>query len=234
MAIRRMFNKNITNSARFMKMPKTTQLLYFHLALNADDDGIVEAYNIMRLVGASDDDLKILIAKQFVKILNEDLVALILDWNSHNLIRPDRKTESLYKSLLINEVEKMPGKCQANAGQMPAQVSIGEVSIGEVSIGKKTSCSSEDERDKGFDIFWSIYPRRQAKAAALKKWRTKGCSKIIDDIVDDIKYRLKNQQPNGWISKETGCLCSGEFIPLPVTYINQERWNDEECLGGAK
>ena len=61
-------------------MPVSTQCLYFHLGLHADDDGIVEAYTIMNLVGATEDDLKILVAKEFVTVLNEDLVTYITEW----------------------------------------------------------------------------------------------------------------------------------------------------------
>ena len=58
-------------------MPPTTQNLYFHLIMNADDDGVVEAFPIMRMVGATEDDLKILMDKVFVYLLNDDLVAYV-------------------------------------------------------------------------------------------------------------------------------------------------------------
>ena len=59
MATRRMFSARITESTRFIKMPVSTQALYFHLGLRADDDGVVEAYPVMTTIGASEDDLKI-------------------------------------------------------------------------------------------------------------------------------------------------------------------------------
>ena len=104
MAQRRMFSKTIVESARFIKMPLETQALYFHLCLYADDDGVVEAFPIMRLLGMSEDSLKILVAKNFVTILNEDLVSFILNWQEHNLIRADRKVDSIYKDLLLSIV----------------------------------------------------------------------------------------------------------------------------------
>lgn len=79
MAERRMFSKRVIGSARFLRMPGSTQALYFHLGMAADDDGIVEAYPIMQMVNASEDDLRLLAAKGFVKVLNEDLVTYILD-----------------------------------------------------------------------------------------------------------------------------------------------------------
>lgn len=101
MAERRMFSKRITESARFLKMPTSTQALYFHLGLNADDDGVVEGYTIMRQIGATEDDLRILVGKNFINILNEDLVIYITDWLENNKIRSDRKVDSIYKPLLI-------------------------------------------------------------------------------------------------------------------------------------
>lgn len=101
MAERRMFSKRIVSSGRFLKMPISTQALYFHLGLNADDDGIVEAYSVLNSTGASEDDLRILVAKGFVYVLNEDLVTYIMDWTENNKIRADRKIDSVYKDLLI-------------------------------------------------------------------------------------------------------------------------------------
>lgn len=141
MAQRRMFSKAITESARFIKMPLETQALYFHLCLSADDDGIVEAFSIMRMVGTTEDSIKVLAAKGFVKVLNEDLVAWITDWSEHNLIRPDRKVDSLYKDLLLQivpEARIVKQKPRADTGKptgrpmdnpWTAQVRLGEISI---------------------------------------------------------------------------------------------------------
>lgn len=98
---RRMFSLKIINTARFIKLPIDTQNLYFHLGLRADDDGIVEAFPIMRLLGSSEDNLKLLHAKEFIRVLNEDLVTYITDWIEHNSIRADRKIDSIYKNLLV-------------------------------------------------------------------------------------------------------------------------------------
>ena len=102
MASRRMFSIRLINSARFLKMPISSQALYFHLGLMADDDGVVEAYNVIKSVGCTEDDLKILVAKGFVQVLNEDLVSYITDWNENNSIRADRKIDSIYKDLLVS------------------------------------------------------------------------------------------------------------------------------------
>nr|DAJ71423.1 MAG TPA: hypothetical protein [Caudoviricetes sp.] len=78
MAKRRMFSFRVTESTRFLKMPATSQNLYFHLGMHADDDGVVEAYPVMRLTRATEDDLKILISKGFASMITDDLAALRL------------------------------------------------------------------------------------------------------------------------------------------------------------
>lgn len=101
MAERRMFSKRITGSAAFLKMPSSSRLLYYDLGMNADDDGVVEAFNVLRTTGATEDDLKILVAKGFVIVLNDDLVSYITDWRENNKLRADRKIDSRYKDLLL-------------------------------------------------------------------------------------------------------------------------------------
>jgi hypothetical protein len=141
MAQRRMFSQKIVCSARFLKMPIDSQCLYFHLGLHADDDGVVEAYTVMKSIGSSEDNLRVLVSKGFIHILNEDLVAFILDWGEHNLIRADRKVDSIYKSLLLQivpEIELITPKPRADTGVIPRQNTTGRPldTIGKDRIGK--------------------------------------------------------------------------------------------------
>lgn len=100
-AERRMMSKKIVESAKFIKMPVSSQNLYFHLLINADDDGVVEAFPVINLIRANEDDLRVLVSKGFVQVLNEDLVSFIVDWRVQNTLRADRKTDSIYKDLLL-------------------------------------------------------------------------------------------------------------------------------------
>lgn len=95
-----MFSNRIANSAKFLQMPEGSQLLYFHMVLRADDDGVVEAYPVMTILGSQPDNLKVLITKGFLRQLNEDQVMVILDWKEHNTIRADRKVNSIYIDLI--------------------------------------------------------------------------------------------------------------------------------------
>ena len=169
MAQRRMFSKRIINSAKFLKMPSSTQCLYFHLGLNADDDGVVEAYTVLQSIHASEDDLRVLVAKGYVAVLNEDLVVYICDWNENNRIRADRKIDSIYKDLLLQmlpDVEIKERKMRADVAkkllalpvendekndgqpmdvQWTAQDSIGKDRTVEVNLGQSNMDGASDE-----------------------------------------------------------------------------------------
>ena len=97
MAERRMFAKKITESDAFLDMPSSSQALYFHLSMSADDDGFVNnPRKIQRMVGASDDDMKILIAKSFI-IIFESGIIVIKHWKMHNYIQSDRYKPTDYQ-----------------------------------------------------------------------------------------------------------------------------------------
>ena len=97
MAERRMFAKTIIDSDAFLDMPPTTQLLYFHLSMRADDDGFVnKPKSVMRMIGATQGDIEMLITKKFI-IPFESGIVVIKHWKIHNYIRNDRYTETKYK-----------------------------------------------------------------------------------------------------------------------------------------
>lgn len=97
MAERRMFSKTIIDSDTFLDMPLSTQALYFHLSMRADDDGFINnPRKIQRSIGATDDDLKLLIAKQFT-IPFESGVVVIKHWRLHNYIQKDRYKPTIYQ-----------------------------------------------------------------------------------------------------------------------------------------
>ena len=98
MAERRMFAKNVIDSDIFLDMPLSTQALYFHLAMRADDDGFVNnPKKISRMIGADDDSLKLLCIKKFL-IPFENGVVVIRHWKVHNYIRKDTYKETAYKA----------------------------------------------------------------------------------------------------------------------------------------
>ena len=132
MAERRMFSKAVIGSARFLRMPVSSRLLYYDLGMQADDDGIVEAFSVMRTNGTSEDDLKVLASKGFISVLNEDLVTYICDWKQNNLIRGDRYHPSVYKDLLVqlNGCGNWLTSGKPNDDQRETEVRLGKDRIG--------------------------------------------------------------------------------------------------------
>src|SRR5574344_1279254 len=130
MAKRRMVSLDIVDTDKFLEMPTSTQCLYFHLLMRADDDGFVDSpKKIGKIVNCSDDDLKLLILKQFI-IPFDSGICVIKDWRIHNYIQNDRYKETLYlkeKSNLKLEDNNMYTLCIQNGD-------TGKVSIGKNSI----------------------------------------------------------------------------------------------------
>lgn len=120
MASRRMFSMRIVDTDAFLEMPLSSQALYFHLAMRADDDGfIANPKKIMRMLGNQDDEYKVLAAKKFI-IPFENGVCVIKHWLIHNLIRGDRYTPTQWskeKSKLI--VDDETKKYSLNDGTHP-------------------------------------------------------------------------------------------------------------------
>jgi len=134
MAERRMFSKTIVESDAFLDMPLSAQALYFHFGMLADDDGFINSpRKIQRMVGAAEDDLKILLTKKFI-LLFESGIIVIKHWKINNLIRKDRYHETVYKmnkeQLFLKEngaytFDKNKGLPLVN--QMVTEVSLGKV-----------------------------------------------------------------------------------------------------------
>lgn len=137
MAERRMFAKTIIDSDAFLDMPLSTQAMYFHLSMRADDDGFVNnPKKILRMVGGGQDDLKLLIAKQFIIPFDTGIV-VIKHWKIHNYIQRDRYKETVYKdekSMLTTKPNKeysvMDTECIHDVSKLDTQDRIGKVSQG--------------------------------------------------------------------------------------------------------
>ena len=146
MAERRMFAKTIIDSDAFLDMSPSAQALYFHLAMRADDDGFVNnPKKIQRMVGASDDDCRLLIAKRFV-LTFESGVIVIKHWRIHNLIRSDRYKPTIYQEELAQVTVKenksytdVATNWQPNDNQLATQVRLGKDRLGKVSIDDSES-----------------------------------------------------------------------------------------------
>jgi len=195
MAQRRMFSLKITDTDAFLEMPVSSQLLYFHFNMHADDDGFVSSpRKIMKTIGCGEDDLKVLLIKRYVLGFPSGIV-VIKHWRMHNLLRKDRYTETNYieeKSLLrIKEngayTDEQPLDTLLATKRQP-NGTTGKVSIGKGRKGKyKSSFTppsleevSQYINEKGYSIdankFYEFFNEAgwiDSKGNKVKSWKQK-------------------------------------------------------------
>lgn len=160
MAERRMFAKTIIDSDAFLEMPVSSQCLYFHLSMRADDEGFInKPKTIMRMIGAKDDDMNVLILKKFI-IPFESGVVVIKHWKIHNYIRGDRLHETKYqveKSELALDENNSYTLCLTSDSQLvdscPTEVRLGKDRLGKDSIDN----NKKEKRKTEFDLLIEGY-----------------------------------------------------------------------------
>jgi hypothetical protein len=139
-----MFSRSVMGSARFLRMTPAARLLYYDLGMEADDDGCVEAFGVLRKTGAQEQALEELVDKGFVRLLNDDLACYITDWKVNNQIRKERYHPGIYRALLDDLMEAEPPRCHPtvtqlspkrhpNVTQLSPEISLGKTSIGQSS-----------------------------------------------------------------------------------------------------
>ena len=155
MAERRMFAKTIIDSDAFLDMPVTARLLYYDLSMRADDDGFVNSpKKIMKMIGASQDDLSILALRKFI-IPFDSGVVVIKHWYIHNYIRKDTYNETPYKeekSMLEFDENKayrlMNGESRLLVDGSSTQVRLGKDRLGKDRLNNNIPTSEEEKSKK--------------------------------------------------------------------------------------
>jgi len=165
MAQRRLFSQAIVESDAFLDMPISSQALYFHLGMHADDDGFVNPKKIMRLIGAPSDDLNVLLTKRFV-LRFESGVIVIKHWLIHNTIRQDRYKETLYleekSSLVVKENKaytELATNGLPNGNQMEPQVKLSKDKLRQVKL--PTASGEGNEVSEIIFLFKEVNPMIQ-------------------------------------------------------------------------
>lgn len=147
MAQRRMFSLKIVDTDAFLEMPPSSQLLYFHLAMRADDDGFIgNPKRIMRMLGSAEDDFKVLLAKRFI-IPFDSGVCVIKHWRMHNYIQNDRYNPTPY----LEEKNSLDIKDNGAYTERKQNVYIADtqVRLGKDRLGKDTEAAQDAADDKG-------------------------------------------------------------------------------------
>ena len=203
MAERRMFAKTIIDSDAFIDMPTSARLLYYDLAMRADDDGFVNSpKKIIRMTGASDDDLSVLILKKFI-IPFESGVVVIKHWRIHNYIRKDTYNETAYKdekSTLILDENKayklLDTTCIPPVDGTSTQDRLGKDSIGKDSINNNIPVS-ETESAKASKHKYGEYNNVLLKDEELQKLQKdyqnwEELIKYLDEYIEMKGYKAKS------------------------------------------
>ena len=220
MAERRMFAKTIVLSDAFLDMPLSARALYMTLGVVADDDGFVNnPKSIMRQCGASQDDMNVLLLKKFL-IAFESGVVVIKHWRINNYLRSDRYQETKYLD------EKNQLRIEEN-GSYTTKDSVGiPPDIPNRGYPDKDRIDKDrvDKSNVEFDLFWKAYPRKDGKKTAKEKFDR------LEDIDVQVLIRAieKQKQSSQWQRD------NGRYIPLPATWLNQRRWEDEGVEGDSR
>ncbi|EFM73194.1 hypothetical protein [Enterococcus faecalis] len=231
-----MFAKTIIDSDAFLDMPLSTQSLYFHLSMRADDDGFINnPKKIQRMVGCGDDDLKLLMAKRFILVFDSGVI-VIKHWKIHNYIRNDRYKPTLYQEEKAELAEKNSKaytfkteviESENHLGipddnrmgyQMDTQVRLGKDRL--VKDKKKNSVEPSSTMPELFEKVWKTYPKKTNKKKAreqfLKKFKTE---EDLEPFKKGYKDYLAYIKLNDW------------YHPQELfRWIRDDRYNDEYDL----
>lgn len=230
MAERRMFAKTIIDSDAFLDMPHSSQNLYFHLSMRADDDGFINnPKSIMRNTRCNDDDMKLLITKKFI-IPFESGIVVIKHWKIHNYIAKDRYNETKYKeekaTLMLDE-NKAYTACIQPVHELATQDRLGKDSIGKDSLGENNtpetdvSAAKKGKRTKKAKAFSDDVALNNA-ILEFKEFRKQLKKPMTDNAVDRLIKRLQGMT---------------DSIPEQIEILNQsidKGWLDIYPLKGGK
>lgn len=224
MAERRMFAKTIIDSDAFVDMPLSTQALYFHLSMRADDDGFINnPKKIQRMIGASDDDLKLLIMKRYILPFDSGVV-VIKHWKIHNYIQKDRYKPTVYieeKAMLEVKENGSYTECIQGVSKMDTQVRLGKSSIVEDSVVEDNTPPAlpSDTVSREFNELWELYPRKEGKKAAFASYQR---AKKKGNTFEDVRAGILN-----YLDYIKAKKVEPQFIKQGSTWFNGEHWNDE-------
>ena len=232
MASKRMFSLSVIDSDAFLDMPLSTQALYFHLCMRADDDGFVDnPKKIQRIVRATEDDLRVLMTKQFV-IPFETGVLVIKHWKVHNVVRKDMYKKTLYQAekalLQTDDVGVYHSRNDVVTDTVQECIETVTDTVQSLPIDKNrldkdrldnNNAQSPDSAKERFEYLWDLYPNKKGKKRAYEAFQRalkKGTT--VDQIREGIKAY------NRYI-KESGI--EPRFIKQGSTFFMQEAWNDD-------
>lgn len=199
MAKRRMFSQQITQSDSFLDMPLSAQALYFHLGMSADDDGFVNnPKRIQRVIGANEDDLKLLIAKKFV-LTFESGVVVIKHWKINNYIAKDRYTPTVYeeeKALLSEKPNRSYTFCIQDVYKLDTQTRLDKTRL-----DKDVVKGYDFIEELSADEIHNLYARFENANELIEQVQNEVNAKGLTIKVSAYAYILGYAKNKGWLTK---------------------------------
>lgn len=244
MAERRMFSKTIVESDAFVDMPLSTQALYLHISMAADDDGFVNnPKRIQRMIGATDDDLRLLLAKKFI-IAFESGIVVVKHWRLNNQIQKDRYKETVYleeKSQLQVNGNKSYTLCIQNVSSLDTQYSIDKLSKGKSSKEEDKARANDDDAEiVPDDNFAEIYtafenelgrPLSIIESEKIIEWhKTMKKELILEALKRAVLNNVKTMQYIGGILnswEKSGLKCLNDVLEA-----DKRRERNKKAAGG--
>ena len=250
MAERRMFSKTIIESDLFLDMPMSARLLYYELGMRGDDDGFVDSpKKVTRMIGASDDDLKLLAAKGYIIPFASGIV-VIVHWRTHNYIRNDRYKETQHlieKHMLtvgkngnysLSNIVGIPNGNQSSTAGIPSG-SITEGRLGEGNIEKEIpplpptgeeesgGLESAPKRKRG-ELTKSQEERFNRFWSVYPRRESKGNAKKAWAKIDpDETLTQAILAAVAMAIMHDNRFRERQFTPLPASWLNSESWLNE-------
>ena len=240
MAEKRMFSKAITESDAFLDLPLSTQALYFHLCMYADDDGFLSGYRkIMRMVGAAQNEYDLLLAKKFI-LQFDDGIVVIKHWLMHNYIRKDRYKPTAYLTersmLYLKENKSYTFDATKGLPLGIPMVDVDKISLVKSSLDKTKEEDSEnedkeEERQRVSEVI--NYYKENCKSLPQAKKMTDGRKKSINARVNDYGYEkvietLDKAEASEFLIKSKSWLdYDWIFNPNNFVKISEDKYNNE-------
>lgn len=245
MAQKRMFANAIIDNDTFLDMPLSTQALYFHLGMKADDDGFIGSpKKIVRSVNCTEDDLKLLIAKKFVICFDSGII-VITHWNMHNTIQKDRYNKTIYqdefsrlslknKTYSLPTVSAMDTECFQDVSKLETQNRLDKNRLGKNRDIVSTSVDSRPSFDyqaviNSFNSVCKSLPKVQ-KLTDKRRKQIKNASKMLGEMsFDELFTKVeKSDFLTGRTGKWSGCGFDWIMTASNLTKIIEGNYDNKQ------
>lgn len=190
---KRMFSRKITESDAFLDMSASTQALYFHLGMNADDEGVVSApKKVMRMIGAAEDDLRVLIAKKFL-LLFDGGVIVVKHWRINNSLRQDRIQPTEYEEIRDQLYVKPNGAYTLDPAKGVPLLEIKRSTDNQLT----TTCQPSDNQ---VTVKWTAIKEKKIKENKTKEGERRFTPPSLQEVTDYCNQRGNNVDPERFVN----------------------------------